>query len=155
MPPEREYEFGGGEKLTFASAKQVRESVKDRAQVFVMLASLEAICNGVVRDLSVVCEFPKVFPEDISDLSPECKMEFSIDLEPGTRLVAMAPYRISASEMSELKKQLEDLLEEKFVRPSVLPWSAPVLLVKKNDGSMKLYTEHQRIVLQTLKDNQL
>ncbi|MCI69662.1 RNA-directed DNA polymerase (Reverse transcriptase), partial [Trifolium medium] len=46
----------------------------------------------------------------------------------------MAPYRISASELSELKKQLEDLFEKRFVRPSVSPWGTPVLLVKKKDG---------------------
>ncbi|MCI76218.1 RNA-directed DNA polymerase (Reverse transcriptase), partial [Trifolium medium] len=47
----------------------------------------------------------------------------------------MAPYRMSVSELSELKKQLEELLEKRFVRPSVSPWGTPVLLVKKKDGS--------------------
>ncbi|MCI68252.1 RNA-directed DNA polymerase (Reverse transcriptase), partial [Trifolium medium] len=48
----------------------------------------------------------------------------------------MAPYRMSASELNELKKQLEELLDKKFIRPSVSPWGAPVLLVKKKEGSM-------------------
>ena len=48
----------------------------------------------------------------------------------------MAPYRMSASELVELKEQLNELLEKRFVRPSVSPWGAPVLLVKKKDGSM-------------------
>ena len=61
----------------------------------------------------------------------EREVEFSIDLVPGTKPVSMAPYRMSASELAELKKQLEDLLDKKFVRPSVSPWGAPVLLVKK------------------------
>ncbi|MCI83826.1 RNA-directed DNA polymerase (Reverse transcriptase), partial [Trifolium medium] len=47
----------------------------------------------------------------------------------------MAPYRMSASDLKELKKQLEELLEKKFIRPIVSPWGAPVLLVKKKDGS--------------------
>ncbi|MCI96990.1 RNA-directed DNA polymerase (Reverse transcriptase), partial [Trifolium medium] len=46
----------------------------------------------------------------------------------------MAPYRMSASELNELNKQLEELLEKSFVRPSVSPWGAPVLLVKKKEG---------------------
>lgn len=57
LPPEHEYEFDGGEELLFVSAKQVRESVKDEDQVFVILALLEAKCNEVVCDLRVVCEF--------------------------------------------------------------------------------------------------
>ncbi|MCI86204.1 RNA-directed DNA polymerase (Reverse transcriptase), partial [Trifolium medium] len=50
----------------------------------------------------------------------------------------MAPYRMSAAELEKLKEQLEELLEKRFVRPSVSPWGAPVLLVKKKDGSMRL-----------------
>ncbi|MCI87425.1 RNA-directed DNA polymerase (Reverse transcriptase), partial [Trifolium medium] len=46
----------------------------------------------------------------------------------------MAPYQISAAELEKLKEQLEELLKKRFVRPSVSPWDAPVLLVKKKDG---------------------
>lgn len=141
--------------MTFITAKKARESMKDKAQVFVMLASLEARGKGVARDLPVVCEFPEVFPEDIRDLPPEHEVEFTIDLVPDTSSVFMTPYRMSASELGELKKQLEYLLEKKFVRPSVSPWGVSVLLVKKKDGSMRVCVEHLRIVLQTLKENQL
>ena len=79
--------------------------MKDKVQVFVMLASLEAIGKGVIRDLSAVCEFSEVFSEDINNLLLECKVEFSIDLYL-VSLVSMAPYRMSASELDELKKQL-------------------------------------------------
>ena len=85
----------------------------------------------MIDKLQVVCEFPEVFPDEIPDVPPERKVEFSIDLVLGTKLVSMAPYRMSASELAELKKQLENLLDKKFVRPSVSPWGAPVLLVKK------------------------
>lgn len=57
----------------------------------------------------------------------------------------MAPCRMSPSELGELKKQLEYLFEKKFVRPSVSPWRAPVLLVKKKDGSMKLCVDYRRL----------
>ncbi|MCI91575.1 enzymatic polyprotein, partial [Trifolium medium] len=60
-------------------------------------------------------------------------MEFTIDLIPGTGPISMAPHRMSALELKELKKQLKELLENKFIRPSVSPWGAPVLLVKKKD----------------------
>ncbi|MCI58304.1 RNA-directed DNA polymerase (Reverse transcriptase), partial [Trifolium medium] len=57
----------------------------------------------------------------------------------------MAPYRMSAYELSELKKHLEELLEKRFVRPSVSPCGAPVLLVKKKDGSMKLCIDYRQL----------
>ena len=62
-------------------------------------------------------------------------MKFSIDLVPGTGPVLMAPYRMAPTELVELKKQIEDLMEKQFIRPSTSPWGAPVLLVKKKDGS--------------------
>ena len=55
----------------------------------------------------------------------------------------MLIYQMFVSELSELKKQLEDLLEKKFIRPSVSPWGAPVLLVKKKDGIMRLCVDYR------------
>jgi len=80
---------------------------------------------------------------EIPDVPPEREVEFSIDLVPGTKPVSMTPYRMSTSELAELKKQLEDLLEKKFVRPSVSPWGAPILLDKKKDGSMRLCIDYR------------
>ncbi|XP_058765382.1 uncharacterized protein LOC131638854 [Vicia villosa] len=87
--------------------------------------------------------FLKFFPDDISDVAPEREVEFSTDLVPNTRPVSMALYMMSASKLAELKKQLEDLLEKKFVRPSVSPWGAPVFLVKKKDNSVRLCVDYQ------------
>ncbi|MCI55550.1 RNA-directed DNA polymerase (Reverse transcriptase), partial [Trifolium medium] len=88
-----------------------------------------------VDALPVVREFVDVFPNDILDLPPEREVEFSIDIVPGSSPISMAPYRMSAAELKKLKEQLEEFLEKRFVRPSVSPWGAPVLLVKKKDGS--------------------
>lgn len=65
--------------------------------MFVMLASLEAKGKGVVQDLHVFCDFLGVFPEDISHLTPEHEVEFSINLVLGTSPVSMAPYTMSTS----------------------------------------------------------
>jgi len=101
--------------------------------------------------LQVVNEFPEVFPDEIPDVPPEREVEFSIDLVPGTKPVSMAPYRMSASELAEFKKQLEDLLDKKFVRPSVSPWGSPVLLVKKKDGSMRLCIDYRQLNMKVRK----
>lgn len=74
--------------------------------MLVMLASLDAKGKGVVGDLLVVCEFSIVFPEDISDFPPERELEFAIDLVPCMSPVSVAPYRMSASKLSKLKKRL-------------------------------------------------
>lgn len=105
--------------------------MKDDAKVFMLLASVKAENKVVIGELYVVCDFPKVFPYDISDLLSKCEVEFAIDLIHGTSLVSMPPYRMSTLELHELKKQLEDMLEKKFVRPSVSLCGAPVLMVKK------------------------
>ena len=63
----------------------------------------------------------------------------------------MSPYRMSASELKELKSQLEDLLEKKFIRPSVSPWGAPVLLVKKKEGFMRLCVDYRQLNKVTIK----
>ncbi|XP_058784366.1 uncharacterized protein LOC131659150, partial [Vicia villosa] len=113
-------EIGVKEDL-FLSAKQVGESVQDGAELFMLLATLDVHERRTIDELPIVCDFAEVFPEDVSDLPPKREVEFSIDLVPGTSPVSMAPYRMSASELKELKSQLEDLLEKKFIRPSVSP----------------------------------
>jgi hypothetical protein len=134
------------------STKELKKLLADEAQLFSLFASLSVEGRVSVEDFPIVCEFPEVFPEDFSDVPPKREVEFSIDLVPGTRPVSMAPYRMSASELVELKKQLEELLAKRFVRPSVSPWGAPVLLVKKKDGSMRLCIDYRQLNKVTIKN---
>ena len=68
---------------------------------------------AVIDKLQVVCDFPEVFPDEFPDVPPEREVEFSVDLVPGTKPVSMTSYRMSAYELAELKKQLEDLLDKR------------------------------------------
>lgn len=77
-----------------------------------ILAFIKAISKATISELLVVCDFPEVFPNDISDLSLKHDVEFAIYLVSGTSLVTMASYRMLASKLGDLKKQLEDLLEK-------------------------------------------
>ncbi|MCI06844.1 retrotransposon protein, partial [Trifolium medium] len=117
-----------------------------------MFASLKLERESGVSSLPVVCEFSDVFPDDILDLAPEREVEFAIDVVPGTSPVSMAPYQMSAIELEELKKRLEELLEKKFIRPSVSSWGAPVLLVKKKEGSMRLCIDYRQLNKVTIKN---
>ncbi|GJR54368.1 putative reverse transcriptase domain-containing protein [Tanacetum coccineum] len=65
------------------------------------------------------------------------QVEFRIDLVLGATSVAKSPYRLSPSEMHELSEQLQELQDKGFIGPSHSPWGAPVLFVKKKDGSFR------------------
>jgi len=84
-----------------------------------------------IKTIPVVNEYPDVFSEDLPGLPPDRKVEFTIDLSPGTAPISKASYRMAPAEMKELKIQLQDLLNKGFIRPSVSPWGAPILFVKK------------------------
>nr|GEY97271.1 putative reverse transcriptase domain-containing protein [Tanacetum cinerariifolium] len=88
-----------------------------------------------LEDVLIVQDFPKEFPEDLSGLPPTRQVEFQIDLIPGAALVARVPYRMAPSKIKELSDQLKELSDKGFIRPSSSPWGAPVLFVKKKDGS--------------------
>lgn len=92
--------------------------MKDESKVFAMFAFFSVESQTIVEGLLVVCDLSEVFSYDISDLPPKREMEFVIDLVPSTRLVFMASYRLSASELGDLKNQLGNLLEKKFIQPS-------------------------------------
>nr|GEW45716.1 putative reverse transcriptase domain-containing protein [Tanacetum cinerariifolium] len=88
-----------------------------------------------LEDVPIVRDFLEVFPEDLPGLSPTQQVEFQIDLIPSAAPVARAPYRLAPYKMKELSYQLQELSNKGFIRPSSSPWGAPVLFVKKKDGS--------------------
>lgn len=92
------------EDSMFIFASQVEKFLKGEEKVFAMFASLKFETGEVVGNLRVVCDILDVFPDDISDLPPEREVKFSIDLIPDTISVSMTPYKMSPSELSELKK---------------------------------------------------
>ncbi|GJS84207.1 putative reverse transcriptase domain-containing protein [Tanacetum coccineum] len=83
------------------------------------------------EEIVVVRDFPEVFPEDLSGLPPIREIEFRIELTPGATPVTKSPYRLAPSELEELSGQLKELQDKGFIRPSSLPWGAPVLFVRK------------------------
>ncbi|XP_052197268.1 uncharacterized protein LOC127804444 [Diospyros lotus] len=107
-------------------------------------------------DVEVVREFLDVFPEDLSELPPDQEMEFAIELLPGTTPISIPTYRMAPAELRELKVQLQNLVDKEFIRPSISPWGAPVLFVKKKDGTSEAqHREHLRMVLEKLCNERL
>ena len=69
-------------------------------------------------------------------MPPHREIEFAIDVVPGATPASITPYRMVLVELKELKLQLQKLLEKGLIRPSVSPWGAPVLFIKKKDGTL-------------------
>ncbi|GKD52795.1 putative reverse transcriptase domain-containing protein, partial [Tanacetum coccineum] len=105
-----------------------------------------------MEDVPVIRDFPEVFPEELPGLPPPRKVEFGIDLVPGAAPVARAPYRLAPSKMKELSVQLQELLEKGFIRPSLSPWGAPMLFVKKKDGSFRMCIDYCELNKLTIKN---
>ena len=106
----------------------------------------------LVGEIPVVREFPDVFPNDIAGLPPDREVEFTIALIPGTEPISIPPYRMAPAELRELKAQLEELLSKGFIRPSISPWGAPVLFVKKKDGSLRLCVDYRQLNRVTIRN---
>ncbi|GJT39702.1 putative reverse transcriptase domain-containing protein [Tanacetum coccineum] len=105
-----------------------------------------------IEDVPIVRDFSEVFPEDLPGLPPARPVEFQIDLIPGAAPVARAPYRLAPSEMKELSEQLQELSDKGFIRPSSSPWGAPVLFVKKKDGSFRMCIDYRELNKLTVKN---
>ncbi|GAA0174564.1 hypothetical protein LIER_27932 [Lithospermum erythrorhizon] len=102
--------------------------------------------------LEDVREYVAIFPEDLPGLPPTRELEFSIEVVPATAPISIAPYRMAPVELRELKTQLQELLDKGFIRLSVSPWGAPVLFVKKKDGTLRLCIDYKQLNNVTIKN---
>lgn len=105
-----------------------------------------------IYEVSIVCEFPNVFPEELSGVPPKRKAEFQIDLVSGAAPIAKAPYRLVPPEMQKLSSQIQELLGKGCIRPSSSPWGASILFVKKKDGSHRMCINYRELNNLTIKN---
>ncbi|GJW66645.1 putative reverse transcriptase domain-containing protein [Tanacetum coccineum] len=105
-----------------------------------------------LEDVPTVRDFLEVFPEDLPGLPPTRQVAFQIDLVPSAAVVARAPYRLAPSKLQELSTQLQELSDKGFIRPSSSPWGAPVLFVKKKDGSFQMCIDYRELNKLTVKN---
>jgi hypothetical protein len=106
-----------------------------------------------LEDITMVCEYTNVFPNEFPGLPPDRDVEFVIELQPGTAPISKQSYRMPPKELTELKKQLQELLDKGYIRPNSSPWGCPTLYVKKKDGSLRLCVDYRPLNAVTIKIN--
>jgi hypothetical protein len=105
-----------------------------------------------LKDILVACEFPNIFPEDLSCMPLDRDVEFIIELQPGTTPISRWPYKMTPKELAELKVQLNELLDRGYIHPSSSPWGCPALFVKKKDQSLRLCVDYWTLNAVTVKN---
>ncbi|KAG8474941.1 hypothetical protein CXB51_031650 [Gossypium anomalum] len=134
------------------SALRAEKWIRKGCEAYLAFVSQTDEEGLTVDKVRTVKEFQDVFPDELPGLPPNREVEFGIDLLPGTAPVSIAPYRMAPKELVELKAQIQELLDRGFIRPSVSPWGAPVLFVKKKDGTMRMCIDYRQLNKLTIKN---
>jgi hypothetical protein len=141
-----------GVSLRFISSLQLRKSMHKGCKLYAILAlNKKGVAEGL-EHLPMVREFADVFPEELLKISPERELEFTIDLKLGTESIARTPYRMSTLELQELKMQLKELLDLGLIHPSVSLWGAPVIFIRKKDGSWRFCIDYHELNKEMIKN---
>ncbi|KAM1242836.1 hypothetical protein ACFX2G_035146 [Malus domestica] len=142
----------GGLKHGTITAMRARRLLSKGCQGYLAHVVLANETAASVEDVEVVRHFPDVFPEEFPGLPPDREVEFTIDLLPGTNPISLTPYRMAPAELRELKTQLQELVDKGFIQPSTSPWGAPVLFVRKKDGTLRLCIDYRKLNRMTIKN---
>ncbi|GJS60986.1 hypothetical protein Tco_0655770 [Tanacetum coccineum] len=150
------YQAGNVTRLNIISCTKAQKYMEKGFPIFLAHVTAKEVEDKSekkrLEDVPIVQDFPEVFPEDLPGLPPTRQVEFQIDLVPGAAPVARAPYRLEPFKMKELSEQLKELSEKGFIRPSSSPWGAPVLFVKKKDGSFRMCIDYRELNKLTVKN---
>ncbi|KAA3483944.1 ATP-dependent zinc metalloprotease FtsH [Gossypium australe] len=133
---------------TLVAEKLVRKGYK----AYLAYVSVSNSRDSSVENIKTGKDFWNVFLEELPGLPPNWEVEFGIELLLGAAPVSIAPYRMAPKELTQLKAQLQELLDRIFIHPSVSPWGALVLFVKKTDGTMRMCIDYRKLNKLTVKN---
>nr|GEV94764.1 putative reverse transcriptase domain-containing protein [Tanacetum cinerariifolium] len=142
-------------RLKIISCIKARKYIENGCELFLTQVTRTMSKEKRVEDVPVIRNFLEVFLKDLPGLSSPRQVEFRIDLIPGATPVAHAPYHLAPSELKEIYEQLKELFEKGFIRPSSSPWGAPVLFIKKKDGSFRMCIDYRELNKLTIKNKYL
>ena len=152
-----------GDKVTFIgersnhlsnviSAAIARTMVRKGCEAYLVYVIDTKKAEPSLSNIPAVYDYLDVFPEELSGLPPQREIEFAIYVVLGATPASITPYRMAPVELKELKLQLQELLEKRFIHPSVSPWGAPMLFVKKKDGTLRLCVDYRQLNKMTVKN---
>ncbi|XP_059663382.1 uncharacterized protein LOC132309045 [Cornus florida] len=102
---------------------------------------------------AVLDEYTDVMPKELpKKLPPRREVDHKIELEPGSKPPALVPYRMAPPELEELRRQLKELVDAGYIRPSKAPYGAPVLFQRKKDGSLHMCIDYRALNKVTIKN---
>ncbi|GJS04119.1 putative reverse transcriptase domain-containing protein [Tanacetum coccineum] len=139
-------------RLKVVSCIKARKYIERGCHLFVAHVMEREPKEKRLENVPIIRNFPEEFPDDLPGLPSPRQVEFRIELVPGAVPVTRAPYRLALSELKELSDQLKELSEKGFIRSSSSPWGAPVLFVKKKDGSFRMCIDYRELNKLTVKN---
>ena len=125
------------------SAMQARRFMRKGCEIFLAVILDSKRGQVDIEKIPVVREFPDVFPEELPGIPLEREVDLAIKIVPRIVPMSGAPHRMAPTELKELKSQLQELLDKVFIRPSVSPWGAPVLFMKKKHGTLQMCMDYR------------
>ncbi|XP_070681775.1 uncharacterized protein [Malus domestica] len=134
-----------GEKNGVISAMKAKRLLSKGCQGYLALVVLNDNAPSSVEDVRVVRHFSDVFPNDLPGLPPDRDVEVVIDLLPSTNHISLTPYRMTPDKLRELKVKFQELVDKGFIQPSISPWGAPVLFVRKKDETLRLCIDYRQL----------
>ena len=147
----------GKTRTPMLSAIQLEKGLKNNEVTY--LVALKDDMVDSMGDLipmevqKVLNEFKDVMPSELpKKLPPRREEDHKIELESGAKPPAMGPYRMAPPELEELRRQLKELLEARFIQPSKAPYGASVLFQKKHDGSLRMCIDYRALNKVTVKN---
>jgi hypothetical protein len=140
-----------GVPLRFVSSLQLRKSMRKGYNLHAILALNEKGVAEGLEHLPVVKEL-RTYSRGVAWDAAGEETGVYHRLETGTEPIARTPYRMSTPELQELKMQLKELLDLGLIRPSVSPWGAPVISIRKKDGSWRLCIDYRQLNKATIKN---
>jgi hypothetical protein len=111
--------------------------------------------NGSSSTLQALLgQYTDVFPEELpKGLPPEISFQLNIKLLPDIKAIKPPMYKLSIDELKEVKKQIDELLEKGFIRPSNSPWGSSILFVPKRDGRLRMCVDYRALNKATIRNN--
>ena len=134
---------------------QARRFMRKGCEAFLALVLDSKRGQIELENILIVREFPDVFLEELPGIPLEREVDLSIKILPRTTPSFRAPYRMASTELKELKIQLQELLDKRLIRLNVSPLGAPVLFVKKKDGTLRMCIDYRHINKVTVKNKYL